>query len=53
MTVLKWLLLIIVAGYAVLLALMALFQRRLMYFPDARRHEPARARPAAFHHLKR
>jgi len=43
MTVLKWLLLIIVLGYAVLLALMALFQRRLMYFPDARRHEPARA----------
>jgi len=42
MTILKWLLLILVAGYAALLALMYFFQRALMYFPD-----PARTPPAA------
>ena len=41
--VLKWLLIVIVVGYAALLALMALFQRKLMYFPDRRRHHPAQA----------
>jgi cytochrome oxidase Cu insertion factor (SCO1/SenC/PrrC family) len=43
MTVLKWLLIVIVLGYGVLLTLMAVFQRRLMYFPDPRRHDPAEA----------
>jgi fermentation-respiration switch protein FrsA (DUF1100 family) len=43
MTVLKWLLVVIVLGYGVLLALMAVFQRKLMYFPDPRRYDPARA----------
>ncbi len=43
MTVLKWLLIVGVLGYGGLLALMVLFQRQLMYFPDARRHDPAAA----------
>ena len=43
MTVMKWLLLAIVLGYGALLALMALFQRKLMYFPDPRRYRPAAA----------
>jgi fermentation-respiration switch protein FrsA (DUF1100 family) len=43
MTVLKWLLIVIVLGYGVLLALMAVFQRKLIYFPDPRRHDPAAA----------
>jgi fermentation-respiration switch protein FrsA (DUF1100 family) len=42
MTVLKWLL-IIVLGYGCLLALMYVFQRKLMYFPDATRTPPAQA----------
>jgi uncharacterized protein len=43
MVVLKWLLIIAVLGYAGLLALMYLFQRSLMYFPDATRMPPAAA----------
>ena len=43
MTVLKWLLLAIVLGYGGLLALMYVFQRALMYFPDATRVAPAQA----------
>jgi hypothetical protein len=42
MTTLKWLLLIAVLAYGGLLALMYVFQRKLMYFPD-----PARTLPAA------
>jgi fermentation-respiration switch protein FrsA (DUF1100 family) len=43
MTTLKWLLILAVAGYAGLLALMYAFQRSLMYFPDATRQAPAAA----------
>jgi uncharacterized protein len=43
MTVIKWLLIVIVLGYGILLALMAVFQRKLIYFPDPRRHDPAAA----------
>ena len=43
MTVLKWLLLAIVLGYVGLLALMYVFQRALMYFPDTTRVAPAQA----------
>jgi fermentation-respiration switch protein FrsA (DUF1100 family) len=43
MTIIKWLLIVIVLGYGVLLALMAVFQRKLIYFPDPRRHDPAAA----------
>lgn len=43
MTVLKWLLIVVVLGYGALLALMYIFQRQLMYFPDARRTAPAQA----------
>jgi fermentation-respiration switch protein FrsA (DUF1100 family) len=42
MTVLKWLL-IAVLGYGLLLLLMYSFQRKLMYFPDPRRYDPAHA----------
>ncbi len=42
MVLLRWLL-IAVAGYACLLALMYVFQRKLMYFPDPRRTPPAAA----------
>jgi fermentation-respiration switch protein FrsA (DUF1100 family) len=41
MTLLKWLLIATVAGYGVLLAAMYVFQRSLMYFPDATRRPPA------------
>jgi uncharacterized protein len=41
MTTLKGLLIAGVLGYGALLALMYLFQRSLMYFPDATRHVPA------------
>jgi hypothetical protein len=41
MTALKWLIIIAVLGYGGLLALMYVFQRSLMYFPDARRLPPA------------
>ena len=43
MTVLKWLFLIVVVGYGGLLALMYVFQRSLVFFPDARRTPPAAA----------
>ena len=43
MAVLKWLLVLAVAGYAGLLALMYVFQRVMMYFPDAARVAPAQA----------
>jgi fermentation-respiration switch protein FrsA (DUF1100 family) len=42
MTALKWLL-VAVAGYGALLALMYVFQRSLMYFPDNKRTPPALA----------
>src|SRR5262245_10063601 len=41
MTTLKWFILIAVFGYGGLLALMYIFQRNLLYFPDARRTAPA------------
>lgn len=40
---LKWLLIAALAGYGGLLALMYLFQRSLMYFPDTTRYAPAAA----------
>jgi hypothetical protein len=43
MTTLKWFLIVVLAGYGALLALMYLFQRSLMYFPDATRYAPAAA----------
>jgi hypothetical protein len=43
MSVLKWLLIAIVLAYGGLLALMYVFQRALMYFPDATRVAPAQA----------
>lgn len=43
MTALKWLLILAVAGYAGLLALMYVFQRAMMYFPDPHRIAPAQA----------
>jgi len=41
MTVLKWLVITTVVGYGGLLALMFVFQRALMYFPDATHTLPA------------
>lgn len=43
MTSLKWLLILAVAGYGSLLALMYVFQRALLYFPDATRVAPGQA----------
>jgi len=43
MAALKWLLIVAVLGYGALLLLMHLFQRQLMYFPDAERTPPAQA----------
>ena len=43
MTALKWLLIVVVLGYGGLLALMYVFQRSLMYFPDPTRTSPAAA----------
>jgi len=43
MTTLKWLLILAVCGYGGVLALMYVFQRALMYFPDATRVAPAQA----------
>jgi hypothetical protein len=43
MTTLKWLLIAAVLGYGGLLALMYVFQRALMYFPDSARTPPAAA----------
>ena len=41
MTVLKWLMIAVVLGYGGILALMYVFQRRLLYFPDPTRVAPA------------
>jgi hypothetical protein len=41
MTVLKWLIVLALLGYGGLLAAMAVFQRALMYFPDARHLAPS------------
>jgi fermentation-respiration switch protein FrsA (DUF1100 family) len=41
MSTLKWLLILAVLGYGGLLALMYVFQRALMYFPDTARTPPA------------
>jgi fermentation-respiration switch protein FrsA (DUF1100 family) len=41
MTSLKWILLLAVAGYAALLAVLYFAQRSLLYFPDTRRLRPA------------
>jgi len=41
MTTLKWLIVIAVVGYGGLVTLMYVFQRALMYFPDATRTPPA------------
>ncbi len=43
MTGFKWFLVVVVIGYGGLLALMYVFQRKLMYFPDATRTPPAQA----------
>ncbi len=43
MTALKWLMIAAVIGYGGLLALMYVFQRALMYFPDTTRTAPAQA----------
>ncbi|MGH6682412.1 MAG: alpha/beta hydrolase [Pseudolabrys sp.] len=43
MTTLKWLLILAVTGYGGLLALMYVFQRALLYFPDTARVAPAQA----------
>lgn len=43
MIVVKWVLIVAVLGYVGLLALMYLFQRSLMYFPDTTRMPPAAA----------
>ena len=43
MTGFTWFLIIVVLGYGGLLALMSVFQRKLMYFPDVRRTPPAQA----------
>jgi len=40
MTVLKWLLILAVVGYGGALALMYVFQRAMLYFPDPRRIAP-------------
>src|SRR5664279_1930450 len=43
MTTLKWMLVVAVLGYGGLLTLMYVFQRALMYFPDATHRLPAQA----------
>ncbi|MEP7030657.1 MAG: alpha/beta hydrolase [Pseudolabrys sp.] len=43
MTTLKWLLIVAFAGYGLVLALMYVFQRKLLYFPDAAHTLPAAA----------
>jgi len=43
MTSLKWILIVAVAGYGGLLALMYVFQRALLYFPDTAHTLPAQA----------
>ena len=41
MIALKWIVLLLLAGYVALLGAMYVFQRALMYFPDTRRTPPA------------
>jgi hypothetical protein len=43
MTGLQWFLIIVVVGYGGLLALMTVFQRKLMYLPDPTRIPPVQA----------
>lgn len=43
MIAIKWLIVLAVVGYGGLLALMYVFQRALLYFPDAKRVAPAQA----------
>ena len=43
MAALKWLIVVVLAVYGGLLALMYVFQRSLLYFPDAKRTAPAAA----------
>jgi fermentation-respiration switch protein FrsA (DUF1100 family) len=43
MTTLKWIVILAVLGYGGVLALMYVFQRALMYFPDANRTSPVQA----------
>ena len=43
MTALKWLIILLIGGYASLLLAMYVFQRTLMYFPDPARIPPAQA----------
>jgi uncharacterized protein len=43
MTALKWFAILVVLGYVALLALMYVFQRALIYFPDPKRTPPAQA----------
>ena len=43
MTALTWLVAILFAGYGALVALMYFFQRRLLFFPDRARRDPASA----------
>ena len=43
MTLVKYLLIVLAAGYVGLLALMFVFQRTLMYFPDTVRKAPREA----------
>jgi fermentation-respiration switch protein FrsA (DUF1100 family) len=43
MTTLKWLIVVGVLGYGGIVALMYVFQRNMMYFPDTRRISPALA----------
>ena len=51
MNVLDWLLIAAVLGYASVLALMYVFQRRLLYFPDPKRTAPAAAGLPQAHEL--
>ena len=51
MSVLDWLLMAGVLGYAGVLALMYVFQRRLLYFPDPKRTAPAQAGLPQAHEL--
>ena len=51
MSVLDWLLIAAVLGYAGVLALMYVFQRRLLYFPDPTRTAPAQAGLPQAHEL--
>ena len=43
MTALAWIIAVVVAAYGALVALMYVFQRRLLYFPETTRRQPAAA----------